>query len=66
MKKTLAEIAKLVDGEVVGDKMMKIPKGTRLQELEKHVQFTQNADRSKLNKKRFLRHGEEISVPSKK
>lgn len=56
-----------VSGAVKGKaQTVKIPRGTRLNELEAYVAFDGKADIAKLDRKRYLRNGEEVVVPYKK
>jgi protein involved in polysaccharide export with SLBB domain len=52
-----------VSGAVQKPEILKVPKGTRLMELSDYVAFAEDADLSKLAKKRFLKDNEEVVVP---
>ncbi len=44
---------------------LSIPKGTRMNELSKYVQFNEDADCSKVDSKRYLKDQEKIIIPVK-
>ncbi|MBA3238506.1 MAG: SLBB domain-containing protein [Parachlamydiaceae bacterium] len=52
-----------VSGAVPRPGVFKILKGTRLSELRNHIEFDENADLSKLAKKRLLKDNEVVIVP---
>jgi hypothetical protein len=54
-----------VEGAVIASGAHKFPKGARLQDLIGTIQFPEEADISKLRRKRLLKHLEKIKVPSK-
>src|SRR5688500_19030518 len=55
-----------VSGAVVSPETIKIPKGTRLQDLSGFIALSPEADAAKMNKKRFIKEGETIVVPERK
>ena len=54
-----------LEGAVIDAGVHKFPKGTRLQDLIGAVQFPEDADLSKLRRKRLLKHLETIIIPHK-
>lgn len=53
-----------VTGAVLQPTKISIPKGTKLNELAQYIQLSENADMTKLQKKRRLSDGETIVIPS--
>lgn len=45
---------------------VKVPRGTRLNELGKYIAYDEEADIAKMDRKRYLRNSEEIDVPYKR
>jgi len=54
-----------VSGAVQEDSELIVPKGARLGDLCKYIQFTDEADLKKMNSKRFLKENETVVVPVK-
>lgn len=62
---TRPTITILISGSVKSEGSLTIPKGTRLCELTRYVQFKANADLEKINRKRYLKDNESIFIPEK-
>lgn len=53
----------IVSGAIQNPGTITIPKGTRLSELSNYVVFADDADLSKISRKRYLKDNEEVIVP---
>jgi protein involved in polysaccharide export with SLBB domain len=58
-------ITVFIEGAVESSIVLKVPKGTRLQDLIEKIRFLPEADQQKLQKKRRLKDREVIDVPVK-
>lgn len=60
-----SDISINIQGAVSNPGLITVPKGTRFNQLNRHIKYSESADSDKMNKKRVIKDGETIKIPYK-